>query len=99
MDPNALPSTSQTATTSTSTESHLKHLPSHDVAVFGASCDLSGLNLPTNQDILRCFFFLAERAKLQNKMFSYKTFVPHVTDKLIEIWSQLNIEIVKKKVF
>lgn len=97
MDPNALPSTSQTATTSTSTESHLKHLPSHDVAVFGASCDLRGLNLPTKQDILRCFFFLAERAKLQNKMFSYKTFVPHVTDKLIEIWSQLNVEIVRKK--
>ena len=97
MDPNALPSTSQTTTTSTRTESHLKHLPSHDVAVFGASCDLSGLNLPTKQDILRCFFFLTERAKLQKKMFSYKTFVPHATDKLIEIWGQLNVEILTKK--
>lgn len=89
MDP--VPSTSQGATTSA--ESSLKHMHAHDVAAFGLSCDLSGLNLPTKQDILRYFFFLAERAKIESKMYSYKTFTPYVTDKLIEIWSTLNIEI------
>lgn len=95
----AVPSTSQAATTSTSTESEssFRHMPSHDVVAFGASCELSGLNLPTKQDILRYYFFLAERAKMQRKMFSYKTFTPYVTDKLAEIWSRLNVQIIKKK--
>lgn len=34
---------------------------------------------------------------MQSKMFSYNTFTPHVTDKLIEIWSKLNIEITCKR--
>lgn len=69
----------------------------HDVAVFGVPCDLSGLNLPTKLDILRYYFFLCERAKAQSKMFSYKTFTPHVMDKLIEIWSQLNVPIITQQ--
>lgn len=95
MDP--VPSTSQEATTSRSTERSLKHMPSHDVTAFGLSCDLSSLNLPNKEDILRYYFFLAERAKIESKMYSYKTFTPHVTDKLIEIWSTLNVEIIHKK--
>ncbi|XP_031621365.1 uncharacterized protein LOC116339554 [Contarinia nasturtii] len=91
MDPE--PSQAVTTSTSTESESSLKHMPAHDVAAFGVSCDLSGLNLPTIQDILRYYFFLTERAKIQNKIFSYKTFTPHVIDKLIEIWSKLDIEI------
>lgn len=90
---------SKAATTSTSTEkeSSLTHMLSHDVAAFGVSCDLSGLNLTTKQDILRYYFFLTERAKIQSNMFSYKTLTPHVSDKLIEIWNKLNIEITQKR--
>lgn len=97
MDP--VPSTSQAAATSTSTESESssKNMPFHDVAAFGASCEFSGLNLPTKQDVLKYFFFLTERASNQSMKFSYKTFTPHVTDKLIEIWSKLNIEIAHKR--
>lgn len=99
MDP--LPSTSQAATTSTSAESdsnlrHLRHMPTHDVFNFGMPCELSGLNLPTKQDILRYYFYLAERAKAQNKMFSHKTFTPNVADKLVEIWNKLDAGIAEK---
>lgn len=95
MDP--LSFRSKRATESTSTESRLKHMRSHDVAAFGVSCDLSGLNLPTKKDILRYYFLLSERAKIQNKMFSYKTFTPHVADRVIEIWSKLNVEILHRR--
>ncbi|XP_017476032.1 PREDICTED: uncharacterized protein LOC108366213 isoform X2 [Rhagoletis zephyria] len=96
MDP--LPSASQAATTSTSAESdsNLKHMPSHDVVNFGMPCELSGLNLPTKQDILRYYCYFAERAKSQNIMFSYKTFTPNVTDKLVEIWNKVDTGIVFK---
>lgn len=90
------PSTSQGATTSTSTESSLKQKPDHDVADFGLSCELSDLNLPTISDILRYYFFLAEIAKNQSQKYSYKTFTPHVTDKVVEIWSKLDVEHLKK---
>lgn len=100
MDP--APSTSQEATTSTSTEStsterSLKHMISYDVAAFGVPCEFSGLNLPTKHEILNYYFFLVKRAKIENKMHSYKTFTPHVTDKLIEIWSKASIQTINKK--
>lgn len=94
MDP--LASTSEDAGASTSTKSSLRHMPSHDVTAFGVSCDLSTLYLPTKKDILKYYFFLSERAKNQSKMFSYKSFSPHVTDRLIEIWSQLDIKILTR---
>lgn len=93
---NPEPSTSQGATTSTSTESSLKQMPDHDVADFGLSCELSDLNLPTISDILRYFFFLTELAKNQSQKYSYRTFSLHVTDKVIEIWSKLDVELFKK---
>lgn len=92
MDP--VPFTSQNATTST--ETHLKQMKPHDLAAFGAACDLSDLNLPTKQDILRYYFFLFERAKNENKLISYYTLTNQVMDKVFAIWSQLNIEILSK---
>lgn len=83
---------------STESDRCLKHMPSQDFAVFGMSCNLSGLNLPTKQDILKCYFFLAESAKIENKMFSYKTFTPHVADKVIEIWSKVNRKLYAKEI-
>lgn len=77
--------------------SKLKHMPGNDITTFGKPCEFSGLNLPTKQDVLRYYFFLAERAKKENKMFSYKTFTPIVADKLIEIWSKIDCKIINRK--
>lgn len=79
-----------------SEQSSLQHLVAHDVASFGMACELSDLNLPTKRDILRHYFFLAERAKSVSKMFSYKTYTPQVADTVFEIWSSLGIELIKK---
>jgi len=76
--------------------SNLQHLVAHDVFSFGVACELPDLNLPTKGDILRYYFFLAERAKAKSKMFSYKTFTPQVADRLFEIWSELDIELILK---
>lgn len=76
--------------------SSLQHLVSHDVFSFGVACELPDINLSTKRDILKYYFFLAERSKAQSKMFSYKTFTPQVADRLLEIWNQLNIELILK---
>lgn len=95
-------SISQDGTISTSNESSPKHMLTHDIAAFGVPSEISGLHLPTKLDILRHYFYLVKRAKIRNNVFPYKTFSPHVTDKLVDIWSQLdipvliNIEITRK---
>lgn len=66
-------SSSEMETTSTRSESSLSHIPYHDIVVFGLSSDLNDLNLPTSRDILRYYFLLSERAKIESKMVSYKT--------------------------
>lgn len=85
------------ATTSTSFDSRLTNMPRQDIVVFGLSSDLNDLSLPTKCDILKYYFFLSDRAKFEKKKFSYKTITPHVTDKLIQIWCKLNIEIINRK--
>ncbi|XP_017467539.1 PREDICTED: uncharacterized protein LOC108359959 [Rhagoletis zephyria] len=85
------------ATTSTTIENPMSHIPKHDVTVFGVSTDLTDLNLPTHLDILRYYFYLSERAKTEQKKFSHKSFTIQVQDKLIGIWEKLGMEIMLKK--
>lgn len=85
------------ATTSSAIENPMSHIPKHDVAVFGVSSDLNDINLPTDLDILRYYFYLSERAKTEQKKFSYKQFTNHVTDRLVGIWEKLGMEIISKK--
>lgn len=68
-----------------------------DVSVFGVPSDLSGLNLPTKRDILLYYSFLGECAITKSEMFSYRSSTPLVTDKLIHIWSELDLETIQKK--
>lgn len=89
------PSISQDETTSTSNETQI--VPIHDVAAFGLSADLSDLKLPCIIDVLKYYFYLAERVRAKSKSFSYKTLTTHVTDKLIEIWSKLGLPIMQKR--
>lgn len=72
-------------------------MPSHNMLAFGLAAELDDLSLPTAFDILKHFFFLGERCKSTNKMFSYNTFTPNVCDKLIQIWDKLYIEVAEKK--
>lgn len=96
MDPS--PSTSQDESApSTSTEGDLSFMTIHDVTAFGVSSELSGLNLPTKLDILKYYFHLAERAGNRSRMFSYKTFTPHVTDELIHIWQKVEVPILQRR--
>lgn len=81
----------------TTTESPMKHMSKHNVAVFGDSSDLSGLNLPTYLDILKYYFYLKERCADQNKMFSFTTLSAQVADKLIKIWSRIAIQLTDRK--
>lgn len=81
------PSLSQDETTSTSAEAQHQH----DVAVFGESAELSGLYLPTYVDILRFYFYLAERSR--GTSYSYHTLTSHVMDKLIDIWAEVGLPI------
>lgn len=91
-------STKTQSTLTSASQEHLKHMSSHDVEVFGVSNDLSDINLPNNnREILQYYFYLSDRAKSENKMFSYKTFTPHVVDKLSALWGLLNIEIMQRK--
>lgn len=85
------------ATTSSAIGIPMSHIPKHDVAVFGVSSDLNALNLQTDLDILRYYFYLSERAKTDQKKFSYKQFTNHVTDRLVGIWEKLGMEIISKK--
>lgn len=84
-------------TPSTSSESTLSHIPEQDIIAFGLSSELNNLNLPSSRDILRFYFFLSDRAKIQSKMFSHKMFTPHVIDKLVEIWNKLNIQLIDRR--
>lgn len=76
---------------------NLECMPSHNMLAFGLAAELDDLSLPTACDILKHFFFLGDRYKSTNKMFSYNTFTPHVCDKLIQIWDKLHIEVTEKK--
>lgn len=94
-----LPSSSpqdEATETPTTTQNPMSHVPSHDVILFGVSAELTELNLPTYVDVLKYYFYLSERAKDQQKKFSYKSFHPEVADKLIEIWNKLGIAIISK---
>lgn len=82
---------------STSSENSLSHMPEQDILAFGLSSEINDLNLPTSRDILKYYFFLSDRAKIEKKMFSHKTFTPHVSDKLIEVWNKLNIQLVDRR--
>jgi len=95
---NSPSSTSQdeATTTSSTIENQMSHMLKHDVNVFGMSTDLTDLNLPTHLDILRYYFYLSERAKTEQKKFSYKSFNIQVQDKLIGIWEKLGVEIMSK---
>lgn len=75
----------------------LQQIQTHNVLLFGLECELNELSLPTSFDILKYYFFLTARCKVQNKLPSHKTFTPNVVDKLIEIWNQLNIAIMDRK--
>lgn len=81
---------------STGSARNLTFTPHNDVVAFGLPTDLSDLHLPNNRDILKYYFFLSERSKIENPKCLYKTFTPHVADKLTSIWSKLNIEIIKR---
>lgn len=74
-----LPSSSpqdEATETPTTTQNPMSHVPSHDVILFGVSAELTELNLPTYVDVLKYYFYLSERAKDQQKKFSYKSFHP-----------------------
>jgi len=86
----------EATTTSSTIENQMSHMLKHDVNVFGMSTDLTDLNLPTHLDILRYYFYLSERAKTEQKKFSYKSFNIQVQDKLIGIWEKLGVEIMSK---
>lgn len=79
------------------TASNLECMPSHNILAFGLAAELDDLSLPTAGDILRQYFFLGDRCKGTNKMFSLSTFTPNVCDKLIHIWDELHIEVASKK--
>lgn len=87
------PSTSFTLSLRSEKSMGLVH---YDVVSFGLASELSELNLPTYGDILRYYFFLGERSKAESKMFSYKTLTPNIVDKLIYIWSKLNIAVIER---
>lgn len=88
--------TSQDETTSTSTEAQIETL--YDVAAFGMAADLSGLNLQLYLDILKYYFYLGERGRGHGRVTPpYKTFTPHVADRLISIWSELGLPIILKR--
>ncbi|XP_067639576.1 uncharacterized protein [Eurosta solidaginis] len=75
----------------------LGNLHSHNVELFDPAMDLDELSLPTAFDILKFYFFLADQIRKANKIFTYKAFTPNVYDKLIEIWSKLNIDLLDKR--
>lgn len=77
--------------------SHLESMPSHNILALGLAAELDDLSLPTVGDILRQYFFLGDRCKATNKMFSFSTFTPNVYDKLIQIWDKLQIEVALKR--
>lgn len=83
--------------TSSEPQSNLFHMPTQDVVAFGVSNDLSDIYLPSKHDILKYYFFLSYQTKNENKMFSYKNFSSSVADKLVGIWSKLNIDIINRK--
>lgn len=82
---------------STSHESTTAHMPPADVDIFGEPCEFSGLTLPTENDILKYYFFLAESLKNQNKKVDYKSLTHIVLEKLLEIWNKLGIELMEHK--
>lgn len=77
--------------------SNLEYMPSHSMLAFGLAAELDDLSLPTASDILKHYFFLGDRCKGTNQMFSYHTFTPSVCDKLIQIWDKLHIEVAEKR--
>lgn len=66
------------------------------VLVFGLPKDFNGLNLPTEQEVLQCFFYLFDQSKMINKMYSFKTLTPCVVDKLFLIWGKIDIPLINK---
>lgn len=99
MEPSASSSAafSQSASVGTSASSLTQCMPSHDIVAFGVSRDFRAINLATHYEILQYYFFLSDHIKKYSRMFSYKSFTPRVADKLIEVWSKLNIEIINRK--
>lgn len=75
---------------------NLGHMPAHNVLAFGLPKDFNGLNLPTEQEVLQCFFYLFDQSKMINKMYSFKTFTPCVVDKLFLIWGKIDIPLINK---
>lgn len=71
------------------------HRSHHNIEIFGRAEDLNLDLLPTNGDILRYYFFEFERC--YNAQLSYKNFTSHVTDKVIEIWRKLPMELLQRK--
>lgn len=65
---------------------------------IGLPSELSELNLPNNSDVLKYYLFLSELEKKKNKkQHSYGIFTQKVSNKLIEIWNKLNIELIHPK--
>lgn len=84
---------------STSTQKHYRHcrLRMPNFEDFGAPSDLNTDYLPTYKNVLQYYFYLFESTLSDNQILHFKEFTSDVADKIIEIWTKLPIEIIKRK--
>lgn len=68
-----------------------------NISDFGLPSELSELNLPSNGDVLKYFFFLSDREKMQNINHSYESLSPEVAKKIIAIWRKINVSMINEK--
>lgn len=82
----------------THSKTHSMRVTIPDAAAFGGFSELSGLNLPTALDVLKNYFYWAELAGRQSRVLTFKTFTPHIVDRVCAIWTDgLDIELMPRE--